>query len=71
MGNDSIPATIMCGCLVILGGIWAIILSRNPIRNRLRLSAKANKIVTFLFGAIIVIFGVLIVWSALKVIKVP
>ena len=71
MENNFVAGTTLCGPLLILGGIWTISLARNPIRNRLRLSVRANKIVTFLVGVIMILFGILVVSSGIIMKPLP
>lgn len=78
MENYSGIWTTICGTGFILGGIWALVLSRwNLGKTKLerlgliKLSPKVNKIITYTFGIILIIFGILIVRSGFIVRTIP
>jgi len=73
MENYSIIWTMICGSGFMLVGIWAFVLAHwNLGKTKLerlgliKLSPKVNKIITYIYGIVFVIFGILIVWSAFR-----
>ncbi|HJR81479.1 MAG TPA: hypothetical protein VJ821_15515 [Anaerolineales bacterium] len=64
--------TMICGAGFILSGLWALVLARWNLGETklerlglIRLSPKVNKIITFAFGIILIICGILIVRFAI------
>ena len=75
MKNYSSTGTTIMGFIFILCGMWAIILTSNlasrNILHRIKLSAKAKTIISYLLGVLMIIWGIIMVKFGLTVKAIP